>query len=122
MKLNRKRLAIVGALVVVAGVLVFRMATRSAHAGNEDPSVQTAAVVLVERGSIVNTLTLSGVFRPFQEVDVHAKVAGYIKQIFVDVGDKVKEGQTLAILEVPELNAEVLGAGASVRRGHDAIT
>jgi RND family efflux transporter MFP subunit len=52
---------------------------------------------------------------------VHAKVAGYIRQIFVDVGDKVKGGQILAILEVPELNAEVLGAKAAIRRSQDVI-
>ena len=37
-------------------------------------------------------------------------MAGYIRQIFVDVGDKVKAGQVLAVLEVPELSAQVAGA------------
>ena len=64
---------------------------------------------------------MSGAFRPYQEVDVHAKVAGYIRHIYVDVGDKVKEKQTLAILEVPELNAQVAGANADIRRSEDAI-
>ena len=54
-------------------------------------------------------------------VDIHAKVAGYIHQIFVDVGDKVKEGQVLATLEVPELTAQILGAEATTKRSQDAI-
>jgi RND family efflux transporter MFP subunit len=54
-------------------------------------------------------------------VDVHAKVAGYIQKIYVDVGDQVKAGQVLAILEVPELSAQVAGAKADLRRDQDAI-
>ena len=79
------------------------------------------AVALVTRTPLVNTLTLSGAFRPYQEVDVHAKVAGYIRQIFVDVGDKVKKDQVLAILEVPELNAQVAGAKAAIGLSQNAI-
>src|SRR5262245_56191138 len=40
-------------------------------------------------------LTLAAEFRPYQEIDVHAKVAGYIKEIYVDVGDRVRQGQLL---------------------------
>jgi RND family efflux transporter MFP subunit len=54
-------------------------------------------------------------------VDVHAKIAGYIRKIYVDVGDRIKAGQTLAVLEVPELSAQLEGAEASVRRAKDAI-
>ena len=80
-----------------------------------------AAVVRVQRGPIENTLTISGEFKPFQDVDVHAKVAGYIKKIYVDVGDHVKQGQTLAVLEVPELAAQLTGADAQVRRSKEEI-
>ena len=44
-------------------------------------------MAVVERRPISSSLTLSGDFRPFQEVDVHAKIAGYIRKIYVDVGD-----------------------------------
>lgn len=81
-----------------------------------------AGVVKVERGNLGTPLTLAGAFKPFQDVDVHAKVAGYIKEIFVDVGSHVKEGQTLAILEVPELAAQLSGADAAERRAREEIT
>jgi RND family efflux transporter MFP subunit len=122
MKLNSKRVAILCVALILGCVIILRIAARKPGADADTTRPQTAAVVLAERGPLVNSLTLSGTFRPFQEVDVHAKVAGYVRQIFVDVGDKVKEGQVLAILEIPELNAEVLGAKASIRRGQDAIT
>jgi RND family efflux transporter MFP subunit len=60
-------------------------------------------------------------FKPFQDVDVQAKVAGYIKKIYVDVGFRVTEAQTLAVLEVPELAAELAGADAAVRRSRQEI-
>jgi RND family efflux transporter MFP subunit len=75
----------------------------------------------VERHGIGNTLTIAGEFKPFQDVDVHAKVAGYIRKIYVDVGDHVKEGQTLAELEVPELAAQLSGADAAVRAAQEQI-
>src|ERR1700675_5067679 len=80
-----------------------------------------AAVVKVSRGKLGAPLTLAGAFKPFQDVDVHAKVAGYIKKIYVDVGSRVTEGQTLAVLEVPELAAELAGADAAVRRSKQEI-
>jgi RND family efflux transporter MFP subunit len=80
-----------------------------------------AAVVKVDRRNLGTPLTLAGAFKPFQDVDVHAKVAGYIKAIYVDVGSHVKDGQTLAVLEVPELQAELAGADAAVRRSREEI-
>ncbi|HTB93477.1 MAG TPA: efflux RND transporter periplasmic adaptor subunit [Candidatus Sulfotelmatobacter sp.] len=81
-----------------------------------------AAVVKVSRGKLGVPLTLAGAFKPFQDVDVHAKVAGYIKKIYVDVGSRVSEGQTLAVLEVPELAAQLAGADAAVRRARQEIS
>jgi RND family efflux transporter MFP subunit len=86
-----------------------------------DSSAVPAAVARVERRTILNTLTISGEFKPFQDVDVHAKVAGYIKKIYVDVGDHVKDGQTLAVLEVPELAAQLAGTDAAVRKSREEI-
>lgn len=59
---------------------------------------------------------LAAEFRPFQVVDVHAKIAGYLRKINVDVGDRVKEGQELAVLEVPEMADELAHAEAARSR------
>ena len=48
-------------------------------------------------------LSLAGQFQPYQVVDVHPKVTGFMVKINVDIGDRVRKGQTLAVLEVPEL-------------------
>jgi RND family efflux transporter MFP subunit len=122
MRMKRTHLLISAAALLVSAAALFPFIGRRARASQEEPtSEQTAAVVLAQRKPISNTLTLSGEFRSFQEVDVHAKVAGYIRNIYVDVGDHVKAGQILAVLEVPELSAQLLGADAAVHRAGDAI-
>jgi RND family efflux transporter MFP subunit len=118
---RRSTLILVGVLVIaVLGIL--RFFGKSAKAGaSAEPSLRPVAVALVTRRPVVNSLTLSGAFRPYQQVDVHAKVAGFIRKIYVDVGDHVKTGQVLAILEVPELSAQVAGAKADIQRYQDAV-
>jgi RND family efflux transporter MFP subunit len=67
-------------------------------------------------------LSLAGQFQPYQMIDVHAKVSGYVKHIYVDIGDRVHAGQTLAVLEVPELNAQYRGSEAQNQRSKEEIT
>ncbi|HEY5382754.1 MAG TPA: efflux RND transporter periplasmic adaptor subunit [Acidobacteriaceae bacterium] len=95
------------------------------HSGDRQTGasqVPIAAVVVASRGPMANTLHVAGEFLPFQEVQLHAKVAGYIRQIHVDIGDRVKTGEVLATLDVPELEAQVQGATAGVRQTQEQIT
>src|SRR5262249_10627633 len=71
-----------------------------AAAPSTPPTVPVAKVVPED---LSHSLALTAEFKPYQEIDVMAKVAGYIKDIRVDVGDRVQEGQLLALLEVPEM-------------------
>src|SRR5258708_22885497 len=125
--MTRKKIAIVLGMLCLIGLFILRWILRTpteADVRNRRaiPSAETpAAVAHIKRGRIEDTLTISGAFKPFQDVDIHAKVAGYIKTIYVDVGDHVKAGQTLAILEVPELQAQLAGTDAAVRRAKDEI-
>ena len=125
--MTRKKIAIILGMSSLIGFFVLRWIPRTPSAADDrdHPSITSAetpaAVARVKRGQIGDTLTISGAFKPFQDVDIHAKVAGYIKTIYVDVGDHVKAGQTLAILEVPELQAQLAGTDAAVRRANDEI-
>jgi len=97
------------------------------HSGNSSTTgsgdaAPRAAVVKVRRAPISNTLSIAGEFLPYQEVELHAKVAGYIRNINVDIGDRVHTGQVLAVLEIPELSAELEGASAGVRHSQEEIT
>lgn len=125
--MNTKRwLFVVIAFLAVALVAWRWIARTPAQAEDEKGAGAEAgaipvAVARVERNDLVNTLTIAGEFKPFQDVDVHAKVAGYIRRIHVDVGDHVKEGQTIAELEIPELAAQLSGADAAVRAAQQQI-
>lgn len=107
------------ALPVLAGIIAYNFKDR--HSATIAAEIPSATVVAVTRGTIVHTLKLAGQFQPYQVVDVHAKVSGYIKHIYVDIGDKVQAGQTLAVLEVPELNAQLKGTESQFGRSKDEI-
>jgi RND family efflux transporter MFP subunit len=77
--------------------------------------------VTAQRGDISHILTLAGQFQPYQVVDVHPKVSGYMQRINVDIGDVVKKGATLAVLEVPELKAQVRQAGFELQQSNEEI-
>ena len=122
MTMQRKHIGILLGVLAVVAVVWLATSERKVNAKQTgDDSARTVAVALAKRSPIVDSLTLSGAFRPYQQVDVHAKVAGFIRKIYVDVGDHVKAGQVLAILEVPELSAQVAGAKADIRRYQDAV-
>lgn len=83
--------------------------------------ISPIAVTKAARQDLIQSLVLSAEFRPYQEVDVHAKVSGYIKDIYIDVGDRVKAGQLLAELEIPEFKDDLEQAEAANRRFEEEI-
>jgi len=91
----------------------------SASAASEIPTV---AVAKVATGDLSRDLILTAEFKPFQEVDVMAKVSGYVKEIRVDVGDRVREGDLLATLEVPEMADDLRKSQAGVRHSQSEVT
>jgi RND family efflux transporter MFP subunit len=94
-------------LAVVLAVVIQRSLTTGARPVIAPPEARPVAVAKVIRQDLYNEVTIAAEFRPYQEVELHAKVAGYLDQINVDIGDRVKTGQVLATLEVPELKDEL---------------
>src|ERR1035438_8895888 len=84
--------------------------------------VPTVAVAKVTTEDLSHGLVLTAEFKPYQEVDVMAKVAGFVKKINVDVGDRVNEGQLLATLEIPEMDDDLRRADAAVVRAKAEVT
>jgi RND family efflux transporter MFP subunit len=124
-----KRSFVTSSKRTAVGVMVACLASATAcgHSGESSSSVSAdapvpAAVVQARRTQLSNTLSIAGEFLPYQEVDLHAKVAGYVKNISVDIGDRVRQGQVLAVLEIPELTAELQAASAGVRHSQEEIT
>lgn len=122
----RKRSSLFSIAAVIVAVLLilgfwFSHRSRTEPTAVDAESIPTASVAPVVRGAISHSLSLAGEFQPYQVVDVHAKVSGYIRHIYVDIGDIVHAGETLAVLEVPELDAQVQGTTAEYARSKDEI-
>jgi RND family efflux transporter MFP subunit len=84
-------------------------------------TVRSARVAVAQRGDISRVLTLAGQFQPYQVVDVHPKVSGYMSHINVDIGDIVHEGRTLAVLQVPELKAQLQAATFEMEQSKEEL-
>src|SRR5271167_572910 len=125
---KRRSLIQLGALASIGLIAVCIGATEGCgHSGDSSASVSAdvatpAAVVQVRRAPLSNTLSIAGEFLPYQEVELHAKVAGYIRNVNVDIGERVHRGQVLAVLEIPELTAQLQAASAGVRHSQEEIT
>lgn len=122
--MQRKHLWVILSAVVLATVLtvVLWRGHRRASTVEAAPGPPAAQVALVQRGNIDQVLSLAGQFQPYQVVDVHPKVSGFIRHIYVDIGDRVHQGETLAVLEVPELRAQLQGTVSEVARSADEIS
>jgi RND family efflux transporter MFP subunit len=110
------------ALVVAAGLLA-SFASACAKSQNaqaqeleKTSDITTVPVAKTSLEDMSRGMNLTAEFKPFQEVDVMAKVAGYVKKINVDVGDRVQEGQVLGLIEVPEMADDQTRAQSMVNR------
>ncbi|HYL15781.1 MAG TPA: efflux RND transporter periplasmic adaptor subunit [Terriglobales bacterium] len=84
-------------------------------------AVPVVPVAKVARADLKSDLALTAEFQPFQQVDLMAKVAGYVRSITVDIGDHVREGQLLATLEIPEMEDDLAKAAASIDQADSEI-
>ena len=89
--------------------------------GTLAPTKVTVGVTPVSKKPIGRDLTVSAELVPFEEIDVYAKESGYVQQLLVDYGTRVKKGQLMAVLEIPELEAQVQEDDALVKSAWDQV-
>jgi RND family efflux transporter MFP subunit len=104
------------ALFLMIGTLC--ACSRHQEAAVEPTAVSVSKAVL---GDLSRDIVLTAEFKPFQSVDVMAKVAGYVKSIDVDVGSRVRAGQLIATLEIPEMADDLARAQATVERSQSEV-
>jgi RND family efflux transporter MFP subunit len=116
--MNRAALAI-----LFAGLLGYAACARVGRTtpAPDPPESSTVAVAKVSHQPLSHVLEIAAEFRPNQEINVYSKVAGYVKKIWVDYGDRVQEGQVIAELEVPELVDELQRSEAATRQAVQEI-
>ena len=95
--------------------------TARADDRNEE-SLATVGFTSVTRKPIMRQLTVSSELVPFQEIDVYAKESGYVKQLLVDYGTHVQQGQLMAVLEIPELEMQLRQDTAAIQSATDQVT
>jgi RND family efflux transporter MFP subunit len=118
-----RRLPLVAAVISLAALIASCGARGGAIETSPAPvETPTVAVVKATRADLSSSLILTAEFAPFQEIDVMAKVSGYIRKINVDIGDRVKEGQLLATLEIPEMQDDVTRAAAAIEEANAELS
>jgi RND family efflux transporter MFP subunit len=110
------------ALLIFTGILAGLVSGCGGARKAEADGAPTAPVVKVARRNLSNTLEIASEFEPLQEIEVYAKVSGYIRKLYVDWGTHVKKGQLLAELEIPELQQQLQQDEAGARRSDQDLS
>lgn len=95
-----------------------------AAAANTTPPAEAISVGVAKAGkkALDRKLTVSSELVPFQEIDVYAKESGFVKTLSVDYGTRVKAGQVMAVLEIPELQLQLTQDDAAIKTAKDMVT
>lgn len=120
MKKFRSLLVVV---TVILAVAVYTLGVRPRMAADarlarrvveeEHPSVDVA---VAHRADMSTDLLLPAALQPYQETSIHAQTSGYVGKWLVDIGDTVKSGQTLALIDSPEIDQELGQAKANLEQ------
>jgi RND family efflux transporter MFP subunit len=113
---------------LLAGSAIAFAVTLTSCSGDAEKKVQantsnvTVGVTKVVKKSLGRDLTLSSELVPFQEIDVYAKESGYVKKLSVDYGSHVKAGDVMAVLEIPELEAQLQEDQAEIKNANNQVS
>ena len=114
---------IAGGMAVLSGAFltVFSCSSNNGKSVEASSGPVTVGVTKVEKKSLGRELTLSSELVPFEEIDVYAKESGYVKKLNVDYGTRVKAGEVMAVLEIPELEAQLEEDQAEIKNANNQV-
>ena len=104
---------VVAAVVVVGGLVSRVSADQNQKSWTQQQAIPTIGLARVEGGG-TRDLALPGDVQAFYTAPIHARVSGYLKRWYVDIGASVKSGQVLADIDTPDLDQQVLQARADL--------
>jgi RND family efflux transporter MFP subunit len=115
---SQRRATLAAVVIALASGMISSCARQNVNAATTDatagPVEATVGTVPVTTRQMAQHLTLSSELVPFQEIDVYAKEAGYVKELYVDYGTHVTKGSLMAVLEIPELEAQLTQDDAAI--------
>jgi len=100
--------------VALATILLF--GCKNSHQGNDQNNAAQPAIEIfsLDSGKISSSMKIPGELVSYRDVDLYAKVSSFCKQLYVDVGTAVKEGQLLALMDAPEIVSQLASASSRV--------
>src|SRR5437588_10667 len=110
---RRKRIIIWSS--IAAGVLAL-VVTGVVIASSTGTKIDPSKLAKVEKGDLAKSVVATGKIEPITKVEIKSKASGIVKKLYVDYGDKVKKGQTLAELDKEEIQARVAQARANLKQ------
>lgn len=84
-------------------------------------TIDPSKLAQVERGDLARVVVATGKIEPLSKVEVKSKASGIVKKLYVDYGDRVKQGQVLADLDKVQLEAVVRAASANLQAAEAAL-
>ncbi len=97
-------------LLLAAGITLLLAPARAA----DESGAVTAKLVEVVSRPMQGTTTLPGELRPYRNIDVYAKVSGFVESVRVDRSSRVRKGELLATVTAPEMQAQIAETKARV--------
>jgi RND family efflux transporter MFP subunit len=115
--LSSIKLAVLGAVIATGlGFYLFSSGkSETASAANAQPApAQTVETIRPIRSDIAHSFNTNGTLEAFETADLYPKVSGYLAEVRVDIGDRVKKGQVLAVISLPETEKQLAEAEATI--------
>lgn len=108
-------------LIAIAGILDRHFHARAVARWTDAEAIASVAVVTPQRGVSGLQTVLPGDIQAWYEAPIYARVSGYLKNWYSDYGAHVKKGQVLAVIEAPELDAQLSAAEANLKAAQAGV-
>ncbi|CAN5816085.1 efflux RND transporter periplasmic adaptor subunit [soil metagenome] len=113
------------AMAVSPVILVSSCQSDSSSAGSADPattaSLPARPVLRLQAEQPEKTVQLPGELKSYEAVNIYPNTEGFVKEVKVDRGSAVKKGQVLAVLDAPEVNAQLAEAQARLQAANAQV-
>ncbi|HXQ17526.1 MAG TPA: efflux RND transporter periplasmic adaptor subunit [Caulobacteraceae bacterium] len=104
----------IAVVVVVVGLVGRGVASQNLKSWTDAQAIPTVSVIRPDAAGGDQTLVLPGQVQAFNDAPIHARVPGYLKAWFHDIGDKVRAGELLAVIDTPDLDQQLGQANADL--------
>jgi RND family efflux transporter MFP subunit len=116
---------VIPGILCVLGLITLRERshTDKVLAANTQASIATSVdVIQASQGEASDEIALPATLQAYDESPVYARTSGYIRKWYVDIGQQVKSGQLLAMIDAPEVDQQLLHARAMLSQSQANLT